>query len=98
MDLQQRLNLKDMIKEYNCEETTDTIRKLKHSKRLRDDILKMNAFKKQYARLAKTNNEQYKTMARKRCAFLYQNYTNIFNRSIKDELDIKLLLKFVEII
>ena len=37
-------------------------------------------------------------MARKRCAFLYKNYTNIFNRLLKDELDIKLLLKFVEIL
>ena len=98
MDPQQRLNLKNMIKEYDSEETTNKIRELKHSNHIRRDILKMNAFKRKYSRLAKTNNEQYKTMARKRCSFLYQNYTNIFHRSLKGELDIKLMLKFVEIL
>ena len=98
MDPHQRLNLKKMVKEYNSEETTDTIRKLKHSKHLRTDILKMNAFRRKYSRLARTNKEQYKAMAEKQCAFLYANYTNIFHRSLKGELDIKLMLKFVEIL
>ena len=98
MDPQQRLNLKNMIKEYDAEETTDKIRQLKHSKHIRTDILKLNAFKRKYSRLARTNKEQYKSMAEKQCSFLYNNYTNIFHRSLKNELDVKLMLKFVEIL
>ena len=98
MDPQQRLNLKNMIKEYDAEETTTKIRQLKHSKHIRTDILKLNAFKRKYSRLARTNKEQYKSMAEKQCSFLYNNYTNIFHRSLKNELDIKLMLKFVEIL
>ena len=98
MDKDQRLNLKNMIKEYNSEETTDKIRQLKHSKSIRTDILKLNAFKRKYSRLARTNKAQYKSMAEKQCAFLYNNYTNIFHRHLKNELDIKILLKFVEIL
>jgi len=98
MDKDQRLNLKNMIKEYNSEETTDTIRQLKHSKLIRTDILKLNAFKRKYSRLGRTNKAQYKSMAEKQCAFLYKNYTNIFHRHLKNELDMKILLKFVEIL
>ena len=87
-----------MIKEYDAEETTDKIRQLKHSKQIRTDILKLNAFKRKYSRLARTNKEQYKSMAEKQCSFLYNNYTNIFHRSLKNELDVKLMLKFVEIL
>ena len=39
MDPQQRLDLKNMIKGYNSEETTEKIRTLKHSKKIRTDIL-----------------------------------------------------------
>ena len=98
MDKQQRLNLQNMIKEYNSEETTDKIRELKHSKFLREDILKLNKFKRKYRRLAKTNKQQYKTMAEKHCSFLYNHYTNIFHRFLKDELNINILLQFVKIL
>ena len=98
MDKQQRLNLQNMIKEYNSEETTDKIRELKHSKYLQEDILKLNKFKRKYRRLAKTNKQQYKTMAEKHCSFLYNNYTNIFHRFLKDELNINILLQFVKIL
>ena len=96
MDQHQRLNLKNMIKEYNSEETTEKIRTLKHSKKIRTDILKLNEFRKKYSRISTTN--QYKMMARNRFPFLYNNYMNIFHRFLKGELDINLLLTFVNLL
>ena len=91
-----RLNLDKMIKEYDAEETTDKIRNLKHSKLIGDDVHKMILFRKKYSRLIKTNFEQYKQMARKQCKFLYDNYTNIFNRLLKDELNLDFILLYEE--
>ena len=98
MDNQTRLNLNRMIKEYNPEETTEKIRSLKHSKLIADDVEKMVVFRKKYQRLSKTNKEQYKQMARTYCGFLYNNYTNIFNRLLKDELNLQILANFLSVL
>ena len=93
-----RLKLSQMLKDKDVEQTTDKIRRLKHSKKIRTDVLSMNAFKRKYQRLRKTNNKQYKTMAENQFPFLYKNYTNIFHRFLKDELDIKILLSFLKVL
>ena len=93
-----RLKLSQMLTDGDVEQTTDKIRKLKHSKLIRADILNMNAFKRKYKRLSKTNNKQYKTMAENKFFFLYKNYTNIFHRFLKGELDIKILLAFLKVL
>ena len=95
MDETTRLNLDKMIQEYGAEETTEKIRKLKHSKLIKDDVEKFIFFKKKYSRLEKT--KQYKQMARKQCVFLYNNYTNIFNRLLKDELNLSILANFLSV-
>ena len=40
MDDKQRLNLQEMIKAYDADDNTSKIRKLKHSRRIRDDVEK----------------------------------------------------------
>jgi hypothetical protein len=37
-------------------------------------------------------------MARKQCKFLYDNYTNIFNRLLKDELNLNILANFLSVL
>ena len=98
MDDETRLNLRQMLKKSDVEQTTEKIRELKHSKAIKKDIDKMQAFKRKYTRLAQTNKEQYKSMAENQCSFLYNNYTNIFHRLLKNELDVNILYKFVDIL
>ena len=93
-----RLNLDKMLKEYNAEETTGKIRELKHSKLINEDITKFLLFKKKYNRLAQTNIHQFKQMARKHCHFLYDNYTNIFNRLLNDNLNLQILARFLSVL
>ena len=98
MDETTRLNLDKMIQEYGAEETTEKIRNLRHSKLIKDDVQKFVIFRNKYIRLARTNKEQYKQMAKKHCSFLYDNYTNIFNRLLKDELNLGILANFLDVL
>jgi len=98
MDDNERLHLQRMIKEHNIEETTDKIRRLKHSSIIRENIDNFLALKKKYSRLFKTNNEQFKRIARNKCEFLVKNYMNLYNRLLKDELDLKIVATFLTIL
>ena len=98
MDDKERLNLKKMLKEYDTEETTDKIRELKHSKQIRNDMKNFAELHHKYARLYKTNFKQFKLMAEKRCNFLYTNYSNIFNKILKNYLDLSILNEFINML
>lgn len=91
----ERLNLQKMITESDCEDNTDNIRTLKHSILIRDEIRKLDTFKNNNVKLQNTNREQYDNMARAECTFLYNNYTDIFNRIMKDELDLEIMTKLL---
>jgi len=98
MDPNQRLDLAKLMKEYNSEDTTDKIRELKHSKLISDDIMTFQRLQHEYSRLKHTNKEQFRAIAEKRCVFLYNNYTNIFNRLYKNELDLNIMSKFLSVL
>jgi hypothetical protein len=98
MDPNKRIHLDNLIKNYEPEETTNDIRRLKHSSKIRDDIKTLVNLKNEYSRLQKTNNAQFMQMARSRGKFLYDTYTNLFNRFMKDELDINILESFLQIL
>tara|TARA_B100000674_G_C37682664_1_gene842264 strand:+ start:358 stop:843 length:486 start_codon:yes stop_codon:yes gene_type:complete len=95
MDDTTRLNLQKMVKEYGTEETTDKIRKLKHSKLIQNDVQKMLDIKQKYNRMDKNT---VKTMAQNQCMFLWKNYTNIFNKLFEDYLDLNILNKFISLL
>ena len=90
MNDQERLKLQEMIKANNVEDQTDKIRSLKHSEYQKDvdtiQKLKCTAKKDEF----KTNAVQ--------CNFLFNNYTDIFNKLIANEIDIKLLYNFIDIL
>jgi hypothetical protein len=92
MNKTESIDLKNLVKEYKYESTTDKIRELKHSKRIREDITKMIELKKKYNRL---NVKNLRNMVEKQCSFLYKNYTNIFNKIYKDNIDLNLFHKFL---
>ena len=95
MDEDSRLTLKKMINEYNTEETTDKIRNLRHSSKIKTDVMYMLKLKKTHSRVKMAT---LKNMCMTQCAFLYKNYTNIFNKLFKGDLDITILMNFVDIL
>lgn len=95
IDEKTRLNLQRMMKENDVAETTDQIRELKHSKLIRQDVKHMNELKKKYTRIS---HDQFKQIATTQCNFLFNNYTNIFNRLLADELDYNIMGQFLDIL
>jgi hypothetical protein len=92
MDSQDRLNLKKLISEYKPEETTSKIRTLKHSSKIKEDVERYLKLKSKYARLPKQTQLQ---MYQNQCGFLYENYTNIFNKLVKEQLDLSILYRLL---
>ena len=98
MDDKQRLQLNKMIKANDVEDVTETIREKKHSMLIKQDIETMISLKRDYSRLAKSNSNQFNSMLEKRCNFLFTNYTDIFNRLKKDELNLNIMSDFIAIL
>lgn len=90
-----RLNLQKMVKEYGSEDNTKKIRTLKHSKYIKEDVERLINLKKKYERMRNTNYTKYEKLIISHCNFLWNNYTNIFNRIMKDELNIHMLYVFL---
>ena len=94
MDDNQRLQLANMIKVNNVEDQTELIRNLKHSQVLRNDINNMILIKAKYRGDDNKINEE----CINECGFLYTYYTDIFNKVKKDEIDISILNKFLDVL
>lgn len=94
----ERLNLQKMITTNNVEDCTETIRTKKHSSKIKDDVQRLINLKQKYPRLSKTNPEQFDSIVVSQCNFLFTNYTDIFNKVKKDEIDMKILMEFLNVL
>jgi len=94
MDDNQRLQLQNMIKTNNVEDQTSLIRNLKHSQVLRNEINNMIMIKAKY----RGDDQKIAEECMNESNFLFTYYTDIFNKVKKDEIDINLLYKFLDIL
>jgi len=98
LSTEERINLKGLINQSDCENNTDQIRRLKHSVKIRDDIRKLERLQRDNAALLQSNPEEFLDLCKRECAFLFNNYTEIFNKLIKDELDINIMAKLLVVL
>ena len=91
----ERLNLKRLIDQSDCDNNTEQIRKLKHSFLIRDDIRKMEIFKKKEETLKHSEPEVFLEKLKNECHFLFNNYTDLFNKILKDEIDLTIMQKLL---
>ena len=94
MDDKARLQLQKMIKANNVEDQTDLIRELKHSHLLQNDINNLIMLKAKYRNSPDKINEEGMT----ECGFLFTYYTDIYNKIRKDEIDLKVLNQFLNVL
>jgi hypothetical protein len=94
MNDKQRLQLANMIKTNNVEDQTGLIRELKHSQVLRNEVNNMIMIKAKY----RGDDAKISEECLKDCSFLYTYYTDIFNKVKKDEIDIHILNKFLDVL
>lgn len=90
-----RLNLQNMVKSYGADDNTKKIRELKHSKKIKESVEVFINLKKKYNRIYLNDKKKFDKLASSHCNFLWVNYTNIYNRLLKDELNLNILLAFI---
>ena len=95
---QQKLDLAAMIKANETEDCTQDIRSKKQSTLIRNDVKQMIFLKQKYARLASSNPNEFDAMCLKQCNFLFNNYTDLYNKIKNDNLDLNILDKFLNIL
>jgi len=86
MDDNARLKLQQMIQTNNVSDQTGLI--------LRTDVQTMIRLKQQF------NNDTYllNETAQKECYFLFFNYTDIYNKIKKDDIDLTILFQFLDVL
>ena len=102
----ERLNLKRMIREQGVEDQTANILHLKHSDLIARDLLKLQHILLENGGNdndinSNDNDSKYKyitEIAESQCSFLFNNYTDIFRRACKRELDMKIMSQFLFIL
>ena len=98
LDKQQKLDLQSMIKANETEDVTQQIRENKQSNLIRTDIKQMIFLKQKYSRLAKSNPNEFDKMCVSQCQFLFNNYTDIFNKIKTNTLNLTIMDKFLNIL
>lgn len=96
MNPTERLKLQEMIKANNVEDQTQRIRDLKHSDKIRQDVSTYLQLSKKYP--GSHNKEFFKQTCLKNCSFLFNNYTDIYNKMVKNELNLNILMNFVDVL
>jgi hypothetical protein len=94
MDDKQRLQLQNMIKANNVEDQTEFIRSLKHSQIIRNEVNNMIMIKAKF----KGDDTKIHEECVNECNFLFTYYTDIYNKVRKDEIDIGILNKFLDVL
>ena len=100
MNPEETLQLKKLISNFEDEyvDNTKQIRKLKHSELMRDDIRKIELLKLNHPELIKTAPLKFQEMAQTEAFFLFSNYTDIFNKVLKNELDLDIMTQVLYVL
>jgi hypothetical protein len=94
MDDKTRLQLQNMIKANNAEDQTSLIRELKHSEIFKKEIATLLNLKKQYA----NDQDKLHMECMIECSFLFNYYTDLYNKIRKDEIDLEILYQFLDVL
>lgn len=107
---QERLDLKRLLNDNNCEDNTEHIRKVKHSGKIQSDIHQFGYLKnlffgnlptdltKMTIEVSKQKQVDFENMVQANCNFLYTTYPDIYKIMIKDELDLRIMVKLIEVL
>lgn len=98
LDARQRLDLANLIKANDTEDCTQDIRSKRQSQLIKNDVKQMVFLKQKYSRLAKSNPGEFDNICVNQCKFLFNNYTDIYNKIKNDNLNLNIFEKFLDIL
>lgn len=92
----ERIDLKKLINESECENNTDNIRELKHSSKILSDVCILEKMKRE--KPVSLNNEDFIEDCKQKAEFLYFFYPDIFHKILKDEINLQILSKLLRVL
>lgn len=107
---EEKLDLKRLLDENECEDNTENIRKIKHSSKIEKDVYQFGYLKKLFFESlpdnlldmsvdeSKKKQVSFEKIVQLNCNFLYTVYPEIFKKMIKDELDLTIMVRLVEVL
>lgn len=98
MNSQERLDLKKLVDNSDAEDNTATIRRIKHSANFLEDIRVMEQLKRSHAELRSSSSEEFNELCRSKCQFMFNYYTDIFNKQLKDELNLGIMIRMLQVL
>ena len=93
-----KVQLRQMLEKNNVVDKTEQIRELKHSAKIREDIIALVQLKKDYAELLRTDKESFEKISVQKCRFLFFNYMELYNLILKESMDLKILDKLIHVL
>ena len=94
----QSLNMKSLMNSEDYVNNTERIRELKHSEKILEDIGKLCRIKKDHFHMKMVEEEKFNHLCETSAPFLFSNYTDLFRKVMKDELDMKMMVNFIGIL
>jgi hypothetical protein len=98
MNPQEKLALQKMVTENNVQETTELIRSVKHSSLIREDVKMLTHLLSLHSVLRVSDPEKFDEICTSECSFLFNNYTDLYNKVVKEELDLRILEEFLVVL
>ena len=94
MDDKARLQLQKMLKEGDVLDQTQLIRDLKHSVVLRKEVDALIKLRDTH----QGDNDSLNLEAMIECSFLFNYYTDLYNKIRKNEIDVQILYQFIDVL
>lgn len=94
----QAINMKELLNSEEYVNNTEKIRQLKHSEDILLDVGKICKLKQMHPKMKDLEEEKFRHLCQTSCPFLYNNYTDIFNKVFSDELNLQMLVQFVQVL
>lgn len=94
---QEKIDLKKLVSNMPDEyvDNTEGIRSLKHSRLIHADIIKIEDLKKKNPDM---DPFQFRELCETECVFLFYKYTDIFNRLLRNEIDLAIMEKALNVL
>jgi len=94
----QGLDMKALMESDDYVNNTDRIRQVKHSETILENIGKLCEIRKKHPHMRMMDEQGYTELCRNTAPFLFNHYTDIFNKVVKDELNMEMMVKFIFIL
>ena len=93
-----RIQLNKMIDANQVQDCTEEIRAKKHSDKIAADVQRLVNLRQRYGATRSANSAAYDDMCVNQCNFLFNNYTDLFNKVKKDELNLDILAQLLTVL